>query len=61
MEGGDDKDDDVNLFGSWDVNNIQQSGATNRSVFNRQTQNASPSPQHQPGLQVTIATIVNYG
>ena len=44
MESGSAEKDDVNLFGTWDASNIQQSGGASRGVF-RQQNSSSPSLQ----------------
>ncbi|KAK7502233.1 hypothetical protein BaRGS_00006597 [Batillaria attramentaria] len=45
MEGGNEEDDEVNLFGTWNASNIQNSGAAGRGVFRQQNTSS-------PGLQV---------
>ncbi|KAL8622464.1 hypothetical protein ACOMHN_034129 [Nucella lapillus] len=56
MEGdSSDNGDDVNLFGTWDASNIQQSGAANRGVF-RQQNNSSPELQVPAGMHKSAST-----
>lgn len=48
--------DDVNLFGTWDAKNIQQSGAAGRGVFKPQQNSSGPDLQVPMGMHKSAST-----